>query len=73
MIEPGSVMPGTWWLQSGTTSPVNSFSVPSSPGPTHAAMTDSQGSGTHLMYQDFIVPTAISAATLSFERYQNIG
>jgi len=56
---------GTFFLQSGTTSPVNGDAVPAPPQGTTAAMTDAQGPGSHVLYQDFLVPTA-DAATLSF-------
>jgi hypothetical protein len=62
---------GTWALQSGTVSPVNGFVVPAPPGPTHAAMTDSQAGGTHVLYQDFTVPLTLSVATLRFDLYIN--
>jgi hypothetical protein len=60
---------GSTYLQSGTGSPLNGFSVPAAPGPTHAAMTDQSGPGSHVLYQDFVVPAAVSAATLSFEEF----
>jgi hypothetical protein len=60
---------GNWFLQTGTASPVNGFFVPASPDPVHAAMTDSTGSGSHILFQDFAVPTGITAATLSFDRF----
>ena len=62
---------GTWALQTGTVSPVNGFVVPAPPGPTHAAMTDSQAGGSHVLYQDFIVPLTLNVATLSFDLYIN--
>jgi len=58
---------GTFALQSGTTSPVNGTTVPAPPGGTHAAMTDAQGPGSHVMYQDFVVPaTPVLSAQLQF-------
>lgn len=48
---------GTFALQSGTLSPVNSDTVPAPPGGTLAAMTDAQG-------QDFVATAG--SATLSF-------
>jgi hypothetical protein len=62
---------GTWTQQSGTTSPVNGFSVPAPPGGTNAAMTDAQGPGTHVLYQNFVVPLTLSGATLQFDLYIN--
>jgi hypothetical protein len=57
---------GTFWLQSGVTSPVNAFTVPPPPEGTSAAMTDAQGPGTHVLYQDFVVPSVVDSAILSF-------
>jgi hypothetical protein len=65
----GSFVPGDWFIQSGTTSPVNGFPVPSPPDPTHAAMTDSQGFGSHVLFQNFLVPVEVTSATLSFDRF----
>jgi hypothetical protein len=62
---------GSWAQQSGTTSPVNGFSVPAPTGGTNAAMTDSQGPGTHILYQDFVVPLTLSVASLQFDLYIN--
>jgi hypothetical protein len=62
---------GTWALQSGLVSPVNGFAVPAPPGPTHAAMTDSQAGGAHVLYQDFTVPLTLNVATLRFDLYIN--
>jgi len=53
---PGS--DGTFQLQSGTASPVNGDPVPAPPGGLNAAMTDAQGPGSHVLYQDFVVPTS---------------
>jgi hypothetical protein len=59
---------GTFALQTGTTSPVNGTTVPAPPGGTRAAMTDAAGPGSHVMYQDFVVPTApILSAQLRFD------
>jgi len=55
---------GTFALQSGTSSPVNGDPVPAPPGGTNAAMTDAQGPGSHVLFQDFVVTPG--NATLSF-------
>jgi hypothetical protein len=60
---------GTFTLQSGTTSPLSGSPVPAPPGPTHAAMSDSQGPGSHVLLQDFTVPTGFASATLSFSLF----
>ena len=58
---------GTFVLQSGTISPVNADPVPAPPQGNVAAMTDSQGPGSHLLYQDFLV--AGPASLLSFDLF----
>ena len=58
---------GTFSLQSGTASPVNGDIVPA-PGGTQAAMTDAQGPGSHVLYQDFVANTA-GSGTLSFDLF----
>jgi hypothetical protein len=62
---------GTFALQTGTTSPVNADAVPAPPQGVTAAMTDAQGGGTHVLYQDFVVPLNVTVATLTFDRYVN--
>jgi hypothetical protein len=52
---------GTFFSQSGTVSPVNGDPVPAPPEGTKAAMTDAQGPGSHVLYQDFVA-TADAAA-----------
>src|SRR5215468_5397743 len=39
---------GNWFIQSDGVTPLGGFSVPSPPGPTHAAMADATGSGSHV-------------------------
>jgi hypothetical protein len=58
---------GTFALQSGTVSPVNGFSVPTPPQGVVAAMTDAGGPGSHVLYQDFVVPA--DTALLSFSLF----
>jgi len=60
---------GTFSIQSGTSSPVNGTPVPAPPGGVNAAMADAQGPGTHLLYQDFVVPTGNLAGILSFSLF----
>src|SRR4051794_13636001 len=60
---------GTFALQTGTTSPVNGAVVPAPPGGTTAAMTDAQGPGSHVLYQDFTVTAPVPAATLLFDLF----
>lgn len=58
---------GGFMLQSGTTSPVNGMPVPAPGG--NAAMTDAEGPGSHLLYQDFVQRTAVGLARLRFDLF----
>lgn len=63
---------GTFWLQAGTTSPVNAFTVPAPPGGFYAAMTDAVAGGSHVLYQDFVVPAVVAPGTsVAFSLYLN--
>ena len=55
---------GDWFVQTGTASPLNGFTVAAPTDGAHAAMTDQQAEGTHILYQDVTVP---AGATLSFD------
>jgi len=44
---------GSFFSQSGSVSPINGDPVPPPEG-TKAAMTDAQGPGSHVLYQDFV-------------------
>lgn len=62
---------GTFSLQSGTLSPVNGLGVqPPSQG-IRAAMSDGGGPGSHVLYQDFLIPSGVTQATLSFSLFVN--
>lgn len=63
----------TFLLQTGTSSPLNAFAVPAPPAGTTAAMTDAFGPGSHVLYQDFVVPTTLTAYSLGFSLYINNG
>jgi hypothetical protein len=60
---------GTWWQHTGTVSPVNGFAVPAPPGGANAAMTDAGGPGSHVLFQDFVVPMTLGVSTLRFDLY----
>ncbi|MFO0831263.1 MAG: hypothetical protein U0637_05390 [Phycisphaerales bacterium] len=62
---------GAFSLQSGAVSPVNGFPVPVPPAGVRAAMTDAQGPGSHVLYQDITIPSGITSASLSFSMYLN--
>ena len=63
--QPGSE--GAFLLQTGNTSPLSGMVVQLPPGGTFAAMSDQLGPGSHVLYQDFVVPNGVTAATLSFD------
>jgi hypothetical protein len=67
--QPGSE--GGYAIQSGTLSPVNGETVPAPPAGTYAAMTDAMGPGSHVLYQDFVVPASVADAKLKFSLYVN--
>jgi len=62
---------GMFLLQTGTVSPVSGTTVPPPPNGTSAAMTDANGPGTHVLYQDFsfLVPATDVTAVLSFSLF----
>lgn len=62
---------GTFALQTGTLSPVNGLTVLAPPEGTRAAMTDAAGPGSHVLYQDFVVPASVPAAFVSFSLFIN--
>jgi hypothetical protein len=58
---------GTFALQSGTTSPVTGTTVPAPSGGTQAAMTDAEAPGSHVLFQEFTVPSVqLASAQLQF-------
>jgi len=61
---------GTFALQTGTLSPVTLTPVPAPPQGLFAAMTDAEGPGSHVLYQDFLVTAPVTAnTTLSFSLF----
>jgi hypothetical protein len=62
---------GTFFNQTGTTSPFLGNPVPAPPEGTRAAMTDAGGPGSHLLYQDFVVPASVPSASVSFALFLN--
>lgn len=60
---------GTFAIQTGTASPVNADPVPAPPGGTKAAMTDSQGPGSHLLFQNLVIAAAVPTTILSFDLF----
>ena len=60
---------GTFQLQTGTVSPVTLSPVPPPPEGLTAAMTDAEGPGSHVLYQDIMIPAAVGPTTLSFQLF----
>jgi hypothetical protein len=60
---------GTFALQTGLTSPVTATPVPPPPEGVTAAMTDAEGPGSHVLYQDFTVTGAVGMTTLNFSLF----
>ena len=60
---------GTFFIQSGSLSPVNGDPVPPPPRGNNAAMTDAGAGGSHALYQDFSVASAAGRYVLSFDLY----
>lgn len=62
---------GGFMIQAGAASPLNGFPVPAPPGGSNAAMTDSMGPGSHVLFQDFVQAAPVAAAVLNFDLYVN--
>jgi hypothetical protein len=60
---------GTFFVQSGTASPVNGDLVPAPPGGVNAAMSDAGGPGSHVLWQDFTISTTAPQFLLSFDLF----
>ena len=60
---------GTFALQTGTASPVNGTAVPAPPGGSTAVMTDAQGPGSHVLYQNFMATAPVPQVTLTFDLF----
>src|SRR5262245_60276441 len=60
---------GSFLLQTGTTTPTSATTVPAPPGGATAAMTDALGPGSHVLYQDFVVPAGTTAGLLTFNLF----
>ena len=66
--QPGSA--GDWFVYSGTTTPINNITVPAPPEGVHAAITDMNDPGTHILYQDLVLEPGFTH-TLSMSIYYN--
>jgi len=52
---------GNFYIYSGTTTPVSGYTVPAPFDGSYAALTDQNNPGTHILYQDVVVPTGGTA------------
>lgn len=55
---------GSWYVQTGVESPLNGLTVPPPPEGSFQAMTDQTDPGSHVLYQDVVIPAG--GARLSF-------
>lgn len=62
---------GSWYVQTGTLSPLNGLPVPVPPEGSYAAMTDASGPSSQVLIQDFTVPLDATSVTLSFDYLLN--
>jgi hypothetical protein len=62
---------GSWYVQTGTLSPLNGLPVPVPPEGSYAAMTDASGPSSQVLIQDFTVPLDATSVTLSFDYFLN--
>jgi hypothetical protein len=60
---------GMFFIQTGTLSPVNLDPVAPPAGGTNAAMSDGAGPGSHVLWQDFMIPGIAGQVLLSFDLY----
>jgi hypothetical protein len=57
---------GNWFTQSGELSPLSGTFVPGPPKGLFAAMTDQTGPGTHVLYQDIVIPGDVGGPPTSY-------
>ena len=60
---------GDWYVQTGTATAVNGFTVAAPPEGVFAAMTDQTGPGSHILYQDIAIPANVTSVTLMFDLF----
>jgi hypothetical protein len=64
---------GSWYAQTGTSSPVNGFPVQAPPEGSYSAMTDDTGPSSEALLQSFMVPVNPGTLTLSFQYFYSFG
>ena len=62
---------GSWYVQTGTASPLNALPVPAPPEGSFAAMTDASGPSSQVLIQGFTIPADATSVTLSFDYFLN--
>jgi hypothetical protein len=62
---------GSILVQTGIASPLNGFLTPLPPDGSFAAMSDQGGPGSHILYQDFVIPTDVSSGNVTFSLWVN--
>jgi hypothetical protein len=58
-----------WFAYTGTSSPLEDFTIPAPPQGNHAAITDENGAGLHVLYQDVTLPPGGPVTQLSLFVY----
>src|SRR5580698_7811391 len=61
--------PGSFFADTGTTTPLNGFPTVGAFAGTGYAVSDSQGPGSHALTQTFTAPVGLTDAVLSFEMF----
>lgn len=64
---------GSWYAQTGTSSPLNGFPVQAPPEGSYAAMTDGAGPSSEALLESFTVPLNPGTLTLSFQYFYSFG
>jgi hypothetical protein len=62
---------GNFLSQTGTLTPATLQTVPAPPEGSNSAMTDAEGPGSYVLYQDFFVPMDVASAFLTFSLFIN--
>lgn len=62
---------GSWFANSGLTSPLSGSATVGAAGGVFYAVTDQTGPGTHALEQSFTVPLGASSVILSFDMFMN--
>ncbi len=62
---------GSWFVNSGATTPVSGNATVGAAGGTFYAVTDQTGPGTHVLEQSFTVPVGALSVILGFDMFMN--